>query len=122
MMSAPSWIGDAGHEDARHELLRDLGVEPRPDLDVLVQPDLVLEDDERAHPARGHGRDALHQLLDGLALRDAVGRREERSRAHLRQRAADVVLEDDDDEDERPAEEVLEEDVDRVDLELPETK
>src|SRR5439155_9935152 len=44
-------------------------------------------------------------------------RREERPRAHLRERAPDVVLEDDEDEDERPAEEVPQEDVERVDLE-----
>src|SRR5581483_11230176 len=106
-----------GKEDARHELLRHLGVEPRADVDVLVQPDLVLEDDERADAPRGEEGDALHELLDGLVLRDAVARRVERARADLRERPADVVLEHDEDEDERGAEEVVEEDVQRVDLE-----
>src|SRR5436190_1132779 len=109
----------AGHEDARHQLLGDLRVEARADLDVLVQPDLVLQHDEGPDPAGGHGSHALHQLLDRLALRDAVGGGEERARAHLRERAPDVVLEDDEDEDERPAEQVLEEHVDGVDLEPP---
>src|SRR5581483_1436688 len=80
----------ARDEDARHELLRDLRLEPGSDLDVLVQVDLVLEHDERADAPRSHVGDALHQLFDRLALRDAVLRGEERARADLRQRAADV--------------------------------
>src|SRR5262249_5381164 len=86
------------HEDAGEELLRDPGVERWSHRDVLVQPDLALQHDQRAHPPRGEVGDALHQLLDRLALRDAVLGREERLHAHLRQGAADVVLEDDEDE------------------------
>src|SRR5439155_257077 len=90
---------------------------PSPALFSFHQP--ALQHDERAHPPRGEVGDALHQLLDRLPLGDAVLGGEERLHADLREGASDVVLEDDEDEHERPAEEVLEQDVDRVDLELP---
>ena len=107
-----------GQEDAGDQLARHLRVEPGADVDVLVQPDLVLQHDQRADAAAGEVRHRLHQLLDRLALRHPVARRVERPGAHLRQHAADVVLEDDEEQHERPAEHVVQEDVDGVDLEL----
>ena len=56
--------------------------------------------------------DRLHDLLDRLVLRHPVARRVERPGADLRQHAPDVVLEDDEEQDERPAEDVVQQDVD----------
>ena len=82
------------------------------------RPTSRCEHDERADAPAGEEHRRAHDLLDRLALRQPLhARREERPGADLRQRAADVVLEDDDDEDQDDVAEESSDPVDRVELE-----
>ena len=119
-MSAPSWIGDVGRKIDWMSSRDDAGVEARADLDVFVQADFALEDDE-ARPSASPARLAAdtHDLFERLCVCHLVRPAgERRAGADLRQRATDVVLEDDDDHEDHRREKIVEHPVQRVELEV----
>ncbi len=87
----------AGLEDRHQQVVGQLRVERDAALDVVAQADLTLDRDDRARLLRRQHRGRDDDFLDRLVGRFlAVEIAEERRLAEVRQRAADVGLEDDD--------------------------
>src|SRR6185312_14342735 len=87
-----------GLEDTRQQIVGHSRVERNPALDVVAQPDLSLDHDDRADAARGQSRRRHHELLDGLIVAGgALEILEDVPAAEMRQSAADVSLKEDDD-------------------------
>ena len=84
-------------EDRHQQVVGQRRVERDAALDVVPQPDLALDGDYRADPLLRQHRGGDDDLLDGLVGHFLVVEvAEERGLAEVRQRAADVGLEDDD--------------------------
>ncbi len=87
-----------GLEDARQQIVGHRRVERNAALDVVAQPDLPLDDDDRPDPACGQCRRRHHQLLDGLIVtRRALEILEELRASEMCQGATDVGLKENDD-------------------------
>ena len=114
-MTAPSCSGEPGLEDGDEQVVGQRRVERNARLDVVPQPDFALDHDDGADPLRRQHRRGHRQLLDHLV--GAVGPREgpeERRAAEVRERAADVGLEQDDEREDDVADHVADEPVDRL--------
>jgi hypothetical protein len=77
------------------EILVDRGVEHGAGVDLVAEQDLALEHDQRADPLARELLAGAHHLLEDLRLALERRRREEAA-PDARERAADVVLEQDD--------------------------
>ena len=84
-------------EDRDEQVVGETRIQRNAALDVVPQPDFALDGDDRSHALRrqhGRGHDDLFDPLVGRLL--AVEIPEERRLAEMRQRAADIGLEDHD--------------------------
>ena len=97
MMIAPSCSGDFFLKDRDDQVVGERRVERDAAFDVVPQADLALDDDDGADPLRRQRRRRDDELLDRFVGRLlAIEIPEKRRLAEVRERAADVGLEDDD--------------------------
>ena len=119
-ITAPSCSGDDGWKDAHEQVVGQHRVERDAALDVVAQADLPLDRDDRADALRRQHARRDDQLLDRLLRRLGLGEiPEERRAAEVRQRAADVGLEQHDDREDDVAEQVADQPVDGLEVAPP---
>ena len=103
-------------KERNEQLLGDFRVDGGAGLELIVEPRLPLQHDQRAHAFLGQHLRRAHHLLHDLRLLLCRDRGEEAA-SHPRQRPPDVVLEEHDDDDRRPVDEVGEDQPQRHELE-----
>ena len=96
-----------GHEQRDQQLARQRGIDPRRVVDELLERRVALEHDDRAHARARELRARGDDLVDRVRRFLAAAERQH-VRADPAERAPDVLLEHDDDEDDEVADEVVE--------------
>ena len=117
-ITAPSCSGDAGWKMLTQQIVGEHRVERNAALDVVAQADLPLDRDDRADRAAPTACSRRRRAPRSIPRRDSGLREvaEERRAAEMRQRAADVGLEQHDDGEHDVADQVANQPVDGLEV------